>query len=279
MLSTTESVSNPPIWDKCDVGRIRQGQGDKGRYMKEFFDAAPKFIGVTSFVVLLMTIVHEWGYFYVLGWHLQTIATTYDYLSNSFVWLPTIAGILVGAQGLEATMTVEGDRVRLDRLVLIIASAIPAIAILLYFLIGGQSSPALSISSLVGIATVFIITKLVSGKWVAKDRKHRFVLVAPLVVLLMLGYGITSGYSDLSKTSDIYTVNQKESQSTRPLVLLRSFEKGILVRDMPAGRIEFIRWENVNSLSRLLVTEKSVGYLCVWFNVVCHGSDPNPIIP
>jgi hypothetical protein len=31
--------------------------------MKEFFDAAPKLIGVTSFVVLFMTVVHEWDTF------------------------------------------------------------------------------------------------------------------------------------------------------------------------------------------------------------------------
>jgi len=96
---------------------------------------------------------------------------------------------------------------------------------------------------------------------------------------LMLGYGISSGYSDLRKTTDVYAVNQKEQQGTRQLVLLRSFEKGILVRDVSARRLEFIRWESINSISRLLSVEKSVGYLCLWFGISCRGINPNPVLP
>ena len=247
--------------------------------MKEFFDAAPKIIGVTSFVVLFMTVVHEWGYFYVLGWHLQTLATTYDYLTNAVVWLPTTAGILTGAQFLEATMVVEGDKVRLNRVVLIMVSALPIIGILLYLLVGGEGTPALWVTSLAGIIAVFYLLKIIPGKWITKDWRHRFVVVAPLVPLMMLGYGISEGYSDLRKTTDVYAINQKEQQGTRQLVLLRNFEKGILVRDVPARRIEFIRWENITTISRLLASEKTVGYLCLWFGFVCRGSDPDPIIP
>jgi hypothetical protein len=245
--------------------------------MKEFFDAAPKIIGVMSFMILLLTVVHEWGYFYVLGWHLQTVATTYDYLTNAVVWLPATAGILSGAQFLELTMIVEEDRVRLNTIALIIVSAPPVIGILLYLFIGGEG--AIWVSSLVGISAVFFLLKIIPGKWVANDWKHRFVVVAPMVPLLMLGYGISSGYSDLRKTTDVYAVNHKEEQGTRQLVLLRSFEKGILVRDVPARRIEFIRWESINSISRLLSVERSVGYLCLWFGISCRGIDPNPVLP
>jgi hypothetical protein len=245
--------------------------------MKEFFDAAPKIIGVMSFMILLLTVVHEWGYFYVLGWHLQTVATTYDYLTNAVVWLPATAGILSGAQFLELTMIVDEDRVRLNTIALIIVSAPPVIGILLYLFIGGEG--AIWVSSLVGISAVFFLLKIIPGKWVANDWKHRFVVVAPMVPLLMLGYGISSGYSDLRKTTDVYAVNHKEEQGTRQLVLLRSFEKGILVRDVPARRIEFIRWESINSISRLLSVERSVGYLCLWFGISCRGIDPNPVLP
>lgn len=247
--------------------------------MKEFFDAAPKVIGVTSFIVLFMTIVHEWGYFYVLGWHLQTLATTYDYLTNAVVWFPTTASILFGAQFLEATMVVEGDKVRLNRVTLVMVSAVPIIGILAYLFFGGDGSPALAVTSLCGIMSVFYLVKIVPGKWITKDWKHRFVVVAPLVPLTMLGYGISEGYSDLAKTTDVYAINQKEQQGTRQLVLLRNFEKGILVRDVPARRIEFIRWDNVTSISRLAASQKAVGYLCLWFGIVCRGSDPNNPTP
>jgi len=248
--------------------------------MKEFFDAAPKIIGVSSFIVLLLSVVHEWGYFYVLGWHLQTIATTYDYLTNAFLWLPASSGILVTAQALEATMTIKENRVTLNRVVLYAAAAIPILGILLYLLIGGEGiSPALSVTSLIGIGAVYLLTKIIPGEWLAENSKYRFVMMLPLIVLLMLGYGITNGYSDLRKVTDIYTVDQKEKQSARQLVLLRSFEKGLLVRDAPAQRIEFIRWESINSISRVLAAEQSIGYLCLWVGVICRGNNPEPIIP
>jgi hypothetical protein len=79
----------------------------------------------------------------------------------------------------------------------------------------------------------------------------------------MLGYGISEGYSDLRKTTNVYAIDQKGQQGTRQLVLLRNFEKGILVRDVPARRIEFIRWENISAISRLLASDNAVGYLCL----------------
>src|ERR1700686_722350 len=136
--------------------------------MKEFFDAAPKVIGVTSVAVLVMTVVHEWGYFYVLDWHLQTLATTYDYLTNALVWLPSIAGFLTGAQFLEASMIVEGDKVSLNRIVLIMVSALPLIGVLTYLFIGGEGRPALWVSSLAGIIAVFYLLKIIPGKWITK---------------------------------------------------------------------------------------------------------------
>jgi hypothetical protein len=100
------------------------------------------------------------------------------------------------------------------------------------------------------------------------------------VLLLVYAYGISTGYSDLKKSTDVYAIVQKEKpENVRQLVLLRAFDKGILVRDFAAQRIEFIKWDDINSISRLLTTEKTVGYLCLWFGIVCRGTDPNPIIP
>ena len=42
------------------------------------------------------------------------------------------------------------------------------------------------------------------------------------------------------------------------------------MRDLPAERVEFLRWDSINSMSRLLRTPRpTTGYLCSWLNVAC----------
>ena len=101
--------------------------------MKEFVDAVPKYIGVVSFLVLLVTVVHEYGYFIVLGSHLQAIATTYDYLANALVWLPTAMGAIFSLQGLEWAMPIKDGEIKLGG-VFYLGWIIAALAILTYLL-------------------------------------------------------------------------------------------------------------------------------------------------
>jgi hypothetical protein len=80
---------------------------------KEFFEAAPRVIGVLTFSILVLTVVHETGYFVVLGPHLQTVATTFDYFTNSLVWLPTSIGLLLAVQSIEIVLKVQNNKIRM----------------------------------------------------------------------------------------------------------------------------------------------------------------------
>jgi hypothetical protein len=48
----------------------------------------PAVIGAGSALLLLMTIIYEWGYFGVLGAPFQSLMTATDYLTNAIYWIP-----------------------------------------------------------------------------------------------------------------------------------------------------------------------------------------------
>jgi hypothetical protein len=63
--------------------------------MKCTFDNSTKLVAVLPFLLLVVSTVHDWGYFLVIGPKLRSIQTTYDYVTNALDWLPLVA--LVGA--------------------------------------------------------------------------------------------------------------------------------------------------------------------------------------
>lgn len=58
-------------------------------------------------------------------------------------------------------------------------------------------------------------------------------------------------------------------ETKRQLVMLRSFEKGVLMRDVSAERVEFLRWESIGSLSRFAPPPIEPGFGCKWFGMLC----------
>jgi hypothetical protein len=254
--------------------------------MKELLDAAPKYITVVSFLVLTVTVVHEYGYFVIIGSHLQTIATTYDYLANAFIWLPTAMGAVFALQALETAMPIEKARTDAGTTTYQIKHhglfyfvwILAGIGVLMYLLLGG-TTVALSVTTLVGLTAIYFLTRNLKGDR-EKLTAYRLTAFGIYLALLAYGYGVRTGYLDLAKSEDVYAIEQKDGQGPafRQLVLLRIFEKGLLVRDLPAQRVEFLRWDSVTRLSRLLPKPNATkGYLCIWFDVTCgrRGVDIN----
>jgi hypothetical protein len=51
-------------------------------------DRFPTIITGSTFFVLVLAVTHEWGYFWVIGTHFQTLMSPSDYLSSGLLWLP-----------------------------------------------------------------------------------------------------------------------------------------------------------------------------------------------
>jgi hypothetical protein len=53
-----------------------------------------KATALLSFAVLMLTVFHDWGYYWVVGPKFQSLQTTYDYIASSITWLPLSLAML-----------------------------------------------------------------------------------------------------------------------------------------------------------------------------------------
>jgi hypothetical protein len=67
----------------------RPASQDAVRLMGE----VPKLAGLVSLGALAISVVHEWGYFQVIGLQYLTIASPLDYLSSTLYWLPVAVAL------------------------------------------------------------------------------------------------------------------------------------------------------------------------------------------
>jgi hypothetical protein len=249
--------------------------------MRELIEVAPKWIAVLSFAVVVFAVVHEWGYFAVIGPHLQTVVSPYDYAVNALVWLPSTTILAFGTWGYLAIVgrTKEGrptvSRYNLSLLVLGVAGFTLA-----YLLVPGL--PFVFVLSWIALTAVFwLIPKYFPFDKLPDDWQfHRLVVIVPAMMVLMYGYGATSATNDLRKADDIYFVHPKgDNAEARARVMLRSFERGILVRDLVRERVEFVRWEDIALLSVLAERPGSSRSLfCKSFGI-CLRQEPLPPVP
>src|ERR1700704_427534 len=55
--------------------------------MKDFVDNFAAVVGAATLALLLFSVCHEYGYFWVIGSHFQTFASTSDYFTNATQWI------------------------------------------------------------------------------------------------------------------------------------------------------------------------------------------------
>jgi hypothetical protein len=62
----------------------------------------------------------------------------------------------------------------------------------------------------------------------------------------------------------------------RQRILLRNLDKGLLVRSPTHEHIEFIRWDQIEEVTKPSPTTRLESYSCRWLNVWCWHSKVEP---
>lgn len=104
---------------------------------------------------------------------------------------------------------------------------------------------------------------------------RRALFVVPVVMAFSFGWGISQGQSDLRSFAEPYTFQTKAGERLNRIVL-RTFDKGILVRDVVENRIELLKWDDIAIIYRSAPPRRDVPLSCSWFGVNCGVSAPNP---
>jgi hypothetical protein len=75
------------------------------------------------------------------------------------------------------------------------------------------------------------------------------LLAGPILIVNSYLSGVNEAYSAIFRLPDVYTIEQNTPEVQHHVMLLRSFDKGVLVRDPVKDSFELIRWDRVNKIS------------------------------
>jgi hypothetical protein len=252
-------------------------------------DIAPKAVAVLSFGVLIVTVLHDWGYFWMIGLRFQSVQTPYDHLANSIEWLPyslVFIGLTFAANsGLIRLLQKEGDfqeypsgvsernakrKMKWPSRLFLFFNVVPAIITL--FVLPTNAEVVVGLASVLYICAVWFVLHYTS--LVRRTEYATFLAISPTFVTLAFLSGATEADIALNSTLNVYRVEVKGSTPVT-LILLRSLDKGVLVWDRADNRATLIRWEQIDRISHFVSTDLSSRPLfCKFAKTLCFEKEP-----
>ena len=227
--------------------------------VKWIFDNFTKLFGLLSFCLIAAATIYDWAYFNIIGSQFRSIQTTYDYLAQAIEWVPrfllasavgAILGISLstiatrGETGLSGQRAQRWRKHRLAGLFLNACFAAASLTVSLYL-----PYPT-SLQFVVGGLLFLAVAVWTSSEDLLSIRA--ILLLGIAIVAMIYLSGVSDGLADstgkIEKSSNVHSLLFKQDAAERQVLLLRSFEKGILIRT-PSDRIEFVRWDQIEKLS------------------------------
>jgi hypothetical protein len=246
--------------------------------VKWIFDSFTKLLGLLSFCLIAATTVHDWGYFYIVGSKFRSIQTTYDYFAYAIEWMPPLFLLVLVAWGISdfstrklAARAAEGlsgqaeRRFRQRRFVyVLLLFFLASVSLMIFVLLPyPRNLPGLVLTILAILTLVFVY---------AVKSVVQYSLIFAASVALIYFVGLAEGIGDVTReirtASNVHTM-QLKGMIERHVMLLRTFEKGILIRNPSNDRVEFIRWDQVEMLSHRASPDLQPGG-CRWLGLFCR---------
>lgn len=236
--------------------------------MDQLLTAFARIIAPASAAFFALTVVYEWGYFRAVGRQFQSLLTTTDYVANAIVALPSIVVMLFIFWESEPSERTRW-RYGLPLTILLFLLSVGAVGFLFY---------TGTIFAWLGMAFMFLPLwqmGLHAHGGPASPVLFSVVRAVPPLLVGALAIGWWQGTLALAEVGDVYTVAFKHDGVERRVNLLRSLEKGVIVRDVLAQRVIFYRWDDVSSLSRPASVAPSPP-ACSLFGWNCPGAEVVP---
>jgi hypothetical protein len=266
---------------------------------REWLDYAPKAVAAFSFALLTLTIVHEWGFFWVIGPYFQSLVSAYDYLSSAVLWLPQnlliiLAIVIIRALAIKLTqgrlgfwpredgpraagLTKEDQR-KFQRVALSTIILGAAVAILTFFFLTEYVTLfyAFAFFNLwFGVFALFHNEQYSLGR-----TKASLILILPVALVFVFAEGAADAeWAMTSFENRAYKITYKEPANESLFAyVIRTLDKGIIIRDPINNRTEFIRWETIRSVGTFHNVQPNNGISgsCLEFHILCKAPPPNP---
>jgi hypothetical protein len=220
----------------------------------------------------------------MIGRNFQTLLTTSDYLANAVLWMPWVLFVTLGTlRGINSEPPKWWPRVDDWRGWKALVALTLAILLFVWTVISSEWPPnALAILYFFGVIVWWwsrVYTRFywpVDGLDEINSVYRKGLLVGPPFLLAVFFWGWMQAAIDVQNVNDPYLVKFKDGEHAEPRILLRSFDRGLLMRNAVSNRVEFHKWDEVVALEKV-PGKKEDPLLCrLFITALCSGKPPIP---
>jgi hypothetical protein len=254
--------------------------------MKDILGSATGVVSIVSSAAFVLSVVYEQAYFSVVGKEFRIIASLTDYFANALDWLPAVLSLLIAygiflvlvalmtpklttpkaaASGAAAATSADSrqaagakvtDKSGPEITWGAIVATLVAVGIVMYIYLFSDPASELGFAIVLSfVIWMFVVAFAVSRggefqAWIGTMTKV-FVLFVPIVVGGIYGLGLQAAYRDLGSPRETFGLIRKDAQAQPPeeVNVLRTFDRGVLLR-LPKQQVnQFLRWDEIRSLT------------------------------
>ncbi|WP_102783161.1 hypothetical protein [Thalassospira sp. GB04J01] len=240
---------------------------------------------------LVLSVLYEWAYFKVAGFELMGLMTVSDLFRLALTWLPltvlTFLALVMNeliTQGIEKGLS-EEELIATSphpKFYSAFRKSAPKALISVFLLIAAaeilfSSDPNFSAIGL----SLTVIWGVISNKITDVPRIREkygatgclMIVTIPIVAIMCLGFGAGKAQSDLNDMSNYYDVEMPGGNLLAGVNIIRSLERGILIKKESEKNLNFLPWSQVLSIHAVIPKKENnrsfacrvVSELCVDF--------------
>lgn len=231
---------------------------------------AGQIIPVLGFGLLLLSVIHEWVYFWMLG-DFVGLLTTADFLAACLQWFPPLALAIGVIAVYEANVEMRLQKQRkkksnqtcrqelndlLIRQLLNLLRALGAVlAIILMLGLESMLKPSLG---LISTFACLVVWSMLLGPWLGKrfdtgrlhgSFAHKVFLYLPLMIAVIVIHAYNEYQHDTTKRAEAHDVKLENGETIDEVSVLRTLSEGILIYQQDACHIRFFPWHTISSVN------------------------------
>jgi hypothetical protein len=258
--------------------------------MKEILGSVTVVVSIISSAAFVLSFIYEQAYFSVVGKKFQSIASLSDYLANALDWLPAVVALLIAywigmlllamMMGKTLSRPVDASPSKEDKsynwvtvLMVLVLVGVDAHIYLFTDPASGLWGTILISAPIWMFIVAFAVSRSSGLEALIGTNTKLFMFFVPLFAGGAYVLGLQAAYRDLGPAHETYSLTRKDSLAQAPedVSVLRTFERGILVR-LPKQQVsQFLRWDEIRliSLPRDGEAGKSLG--CRQLGLFCRA--------
>ena len=231
---------------------------------------AGQFIPALGFGLLLLSVIHEWVYFWMIGDFVGLLKTA-DLLAACLKWFPPFA-LATGAIAVyEANVEMRLQKQReknshqtcrqeindlLIRQLLNLMRALGAILAIILML--GLESMLKPNIGLFGAFGCLVLWSMLLGPWLGKrcdigrlhgSFAHKVFLYFPLMIAVISIHAYNEYQHDTTERAKVHEVTLENGKTIDEVNVLRTLSEGILIYEQDTSLIRFFPWHTISSVN------------------------------